>query len=349
MPLSIEDYRAAERSATQQLSLSHIMAFSTATFNIGGFPARIESERELPRYADWNCQGGSPALFEPDGFVPGLCLRTHFTADEAALINELCDKVVKITGRVGRAVRPVSNHMVQMGLFRIIEALSNAHGNRPLSIFEIGPGTGYLGALLGARGHQYAAMDNCEAYYLFQSHLLEEVAGGDFSEWARPGANGHSIARITHVPWWEFVNFFPTCPFKADVIVSNANLGEMHREALLFIRKVAPSILREGDIRMLLFTTVGEPRFSDLSTVERLLGEVGFIYVFRRNMHGFVLEGSTAPLRAPWLEVDVPLFNPSGDPRRLAPSQFLRMPRAQRPLDIDFAHAVLNWIPLLPE
>src|SRR5262249_16311114 len=152
-----------------------------------------------------------------------------------------------------------------------------------LSIFEIGPGSGYLGAMLVEQGHGYAAMDNTQALYLLQSRLLEETAPNEFSDWARPSANGRAIARVTHLPCWEFVRLGRSCPFKADVVISNANLGEMREDAVRFILAMAKRMLAGSDVGMLLFTSIGDPRGTSPSTLDGVLKETGFTQVFRRN------------------------------------------------------------------
>jgi hypothetical protein len=349
MPLTIEEYNRAEEDAVAGMSFSEIMAFSPGTFNLVGFPTYIKRDVELARYVDWNRDPGNQRYFERDIFFRSPSVRTIFTRDEAALINRLCDRAVAITGQAGRAVRPVCNPLAQMGLFRIVQALSTGFGRESLSIFEIGPGSGYLGAMLVEQGHRYTAMDNTQALYLLQSRLLEETAPNEFSDWARPGANGRSIARVTHLPWWEFVRLGRACPFKADIVISNANLGEMREDAVRFIMSMAKRLLADSDIRLLLFTSIGDPRGTDRQTLDAVLKENGFVQVFHRNFFGYSCDPSNLPAHVAWLEVEIPLFNPSGDEARLSAQEFLRLPRDQRPLDLDFTEMLEGWTPPVPE
>jgi hypothetical protein len=349
MPLTIEEYNRAEEDALIGLSFSEIMAFSPGTFNLVGFPTYIKRDIELARYVDWNRDRENQRYFEHDIFFRGPSVRTIFTPDEAALINRLCDRVVAITGRAGRAVRPVCNPLAQMGLFRIVQALAAAFGRPSLSILEIGPGSGYLGAMLVEQGHRYTAMDNTQALYLLQSRLLEEVVPDEFSEWGRPAANGRKVARVTHLPWWEFVGLARSCPFKIDIVISNANLGEMRVDAVMFVLAMAKRMLAGSEIQMLLFTSIGDPRLSRQETLDGVLKQTGFVQAFSRNFFGYTLDASLLPAQLAWLEVEIPLFNPSGDSRRLNAKEFMHLPRDQRPLDLDFTEVLENWKPPVPE
>ena len=70
-------------------------------------------------------------------------------------------------------------------MFRLVKAMSNFAGE-DLPVYEIGPGSGYLGALLVRSGHRYVATDIAEGFYLWQSRMLEAMADGDFCELAAP-------------------------------------------------------------------------------------------------------------------------------------------------------------------
>ena len=79
-------------------------------------------------------------------------------------------------------MRPIPTLLSRMSLFRAIMALQ-ANFDRPLSIFEIGPGNGYLGALLLRAGLRYIGFDNAQSLYLWQNRLFVECAGDEFLEW----------------------------------------------------------------------------------------------------------------------------------------------------------------------
>ncbi|MEI8342954.1 MAG: hypothetical protein WCH43_15635, partial [Verrucomicrobiota bacterium] len=146
--ISVEAYDAEERRFRTGLSFSEIMAFETTTFTNVGFPARVFDERELARYVDWNTSSLGYLYFQPDSLVVGPSVRTAFTDAERELIGTLTSRVADMTGlRYGRRMRPILSLLAQLGMFRLIMALIARSGHE-ISVFEVGPGNGYLGALL---------------------------------------------------------------------------------------------------------------------------------------------------------------------------------------------------------
>lgn len=91
-----------------------------------------------------------------------------------------------------------------MNIFRTIRSLCP---NKDTVIFEIGPGIGYLGALLGLAGYRYVATDVTQALYLYQSHLFETLFGSDFLEGAHIPRDEFDLdralldRRIVHMRW----------------------------------------------------------------------------------------------------------------------------------------------------
>ena len=54
----------------------------------------------------------------------------------------------------------------QLLLFRYI---NNLFPNKKLTLFELGPGSGFLTALLATAGHKVICMDNSQAFYIYQN------------------------------------------------------------------------------------------------------------------------------------------------------------------------------------
>jgi len=124
------------------------MAFAPATLTLMGFPAFVAREEKISRYVDWNNSTSNAQYFKPNHFVRGPSVDTAFTRSEAELVGRVSDRVAALTARhYGREMRPISTLLSQFGLFRAIMALQ-ARSNWPLRVFEVGPGTGYLGDLL---------------------------------------------------------------------------------------------------------------------------------------------------------------------------------------------------------
>lgn len=345
--LPVESYDAAEQEGKVALSFTEIMSFSPRTFSQFGFPDRVREERELARYADWNRDLGNQEYFKPGQFLKGPSVQTDYTLDEVEAMNRLRDQVVEVTEkRIGRAVRPLCGPFAQLGLFRILNALQQFYELPRLSVFEVGPGTGYLGGLLLNQGHSYASMDNAQALYLFQNRLFSHIAAGERAEWGHPDCAGYrKVARSTSIPWWEFVRLPQHCPFNVDVFVSNTNLCEMTVDAMRFVIRVAHRMLTESKLGMFLFTNIGHPAQSTYDTVHAEFERIGYSRVFQRQFYGYVPKGRLPPAAAVALERQIPLYNPSNRPERLSGGETTYLPDDQRPLDLDVTKFLEGWDP----
>lgn len=334
---SIDDYNAEEAVARCEASYVELQAFAPSTFAITNFPSIVTQERELARYVDWNNSASNAEYFKPNHFVRGPSVETAFTPAEAEIAGRVGDCVASLTAnRYGRAMRPISALLAQFGLFRAIMALQ-PRLDRPLGVFEVGPGNGYLGAMLVAAGLRYACMDNAQALYLWQNRLLAECAGDDFHEWVGGGRPADSSRhRVQHLPWWHYLRLRHDCPFKADVFVSNTNLGEMNHGALLYTARIARRMLEGSPLAAFMYTNIGDAKQNSLATVEGELANAGFVKVCGDLVQAFVPKGA-APHRAlTALDKTIPLYNPDGSGRRHGAREILRVSAATLPNDMDF-------------
>ena len=326
MPLSILEYDIAEQEAKNGLSFAELMAFAPATFEKLGFPHRVKDERELVRYADWNFDEGNREYFWPNHFFTGPAVETNYTHDEVELMNRVRDQAVEVTRKLGRAVRPLSGPFTQLGLFRVIQKLRESYEMQNIRVFEVGPGTGYLGAMLLNNGCPYGWMDNAQALYLWQARLLSHVGG-----------------QHVGTPWWQFIR---TSMTTADVVVSNTNLGEMTTIAMKVVVRRAYQMLADSKIGFFLFTNIGhvhDERHSNREAVHHELERVGFQQVFGNSFQGYVVRGKEVPEAAMSLRERIPLYNPSGREGIVSGTEAVRIPRDQEPLDLEFVRLLGVW------
>lgn len=317
--MTLDEYNAAELEARCGLSFAEIMAFAPRTFEELGFPHRVEDERELVRYADWNRDFENRYYFEPDHFFAGPAVRTIYTLDEVDAMNRVRDQAVEVTRKLGRAVRPVCGPFAQLGHFRVLASF----GLDGLRVFEVGPGTAYLGALLVNEAIDYYGFtDNAQALFLWQTRMMEEVGRRDVG-----------------VPWWRFARG-EGLP-QVDVVVSNSNLGEMTRDALRITAHRARAMLEGSRLGLFMFSSVGYPRHNPIEAVEGELRHAGFRKAFEKQFRGYVPNGHP-PTRE---DGDIPLFNPSGRPELLTGAQAVSVPADQRPLDLDVTKILEGWEP----
>ena len=224
MPLQLETYKANRDAELIKLCARAVQASSPVTFNSIGYPERIIDNSQIVWFADamHEDEGQPQAVFADDFYV---------TDEEAALVNEVADIVEELTEKqFGIRVRPWASLLFCLNMFRLVKAMSNFAGE-DLPVYEIGPGSGYLGALLVRSGHRYVATDIAEGFYLWQSRMLETMADGDFCELAEERVNGTIVdpgTKVVHVPWWIHGSYYRAkCPFNASLVVCDHAFGEM--------------------------------------------------------------------------------------------------------------------------
>ncbi len=147
-------------------------------------------------------------------------------------------------------------------LLRAINTLRHLRyifGDRRPAVLEVGPGSGYLGALLILEGYPYIATDVAEGFYLYQSQLWSSLANGGFVELACEDIKLSQINDLdpgtaAHVPWWRFFDLdYDKIAFGVEVVTCNHVLCEMHPRALLYLLKLAKHLIREGGSFRFLF------------------------------------------------------------------------------------------------
>lgn len=335
MPLGIAAYDDAERRAKQWLGFQEVLAFAPTAMAITGFPTNVDIERQIAAYMDWNDGDGGECLFT-DPFIPVRALETRFTAQEIDLGCRASDRAAEVSRTLcGRAMRPISGLIAMFGLLRILKAMQAAAGLKQISVFEVGPGNGFLGALLALTGDRYCSIDNAQAFYLWQSRLLEASAPGEFHDWAEHG-KPTADARIQHLPWWEYLGLRHGEPPHVDVFISNCNLQEMNRYALKYTTRIAARMVQGSPIGQFMFVAWGNPTHNTAELIEHELRRSGFERQLSRFCHSFGLTGTPGG-KFTHLDERIPLY---GDESSTVPTVELMakmgLDRASLPFDIDF-------------
>jgi len=216
--LTPEAYDAAEREAMKRLPNRVIEASRAVAFQAVGYPTRVSDVEELWRYAD---------------VMQETRLRLTFDAIGGLTEREF-ELLAQITGIVADLTETLCRHRVVPGasLMRAIPVYRAIKLHRPNggSVFELGPGSGYVGALLAADGYDYRSSDVAQAFFLWQMHLLRAI---------RPGIEEQQL------PWWDWMSL--TSPPAADVFTANHMLNEMHARALVYTVKTAKEMLGKAN------------------------------------------------------------------------------------------------------
>ena len=256
----IERYDAAERAGRARVPNRAIEAFQLEAFTRVGYPFRISSLDELWRYHD---------VMQEGRFERNLNLLGDVDLDEVRLCSRAAELINEFSNQAFGAGSPGRHALTRSLLqYRMIKR-HLTHQSRPWSIFEVGPGSGYLGLLLGLDGHTYFALEASQAFFIYQHELYSFAFGHEYADRLRLGTYG----RISHIPWWEFnaAGFaLPHC----DVATCNHALAEMHPNA---VRRLVRLLARTagGEIS-LLAETLGSTVLRSEATVLGLINEEGY-------------------------------------------------------------------------
>lgn len=214
----LERYAAAERTGRSRVPNRAIEAFGLEWWNVAGYPYRIESLDELWRYHDSMHEGRYKANLDLIGKI---------TSADADLCATAADVIYKFSASRFPFATPARDALTR-ALYQFLLLRDRLRTTSPpWTILEIGPGSGYLGLLLGLSGQQYRAVEAAQAFFTYQSELWRFAFGDGYSD----GLSGRESAQVSHVPWWTFneVGFaLPTL----DAATCNHALAEMHPGAV---------------------------------------------------------------------------------------------------------------------
>ena len=334
MKLDIEDYNSAEAQEIFQCGYSELAAFSTKTFDDHCFPTRILDERELFRYADMFV-GVDLNFLERGKFQSGSSTLSEYTIEEISLLTKISKGVELITeNSFSGPIQVYFNHLSAVGLFRVVQTISSFLG-RPLTIFEIGPGCGYTGVLLGMTGHNYISYDVTQAYYLWQNRLYAHFFQDEFVENAL--LEETELRRVSHIPWWHYMKFRENPPFEADLILSNSNLGEMHWLCLRYSLRLSEILLRRSDVGMLLYSSLGAQHINSKETVTEQLIASGFSQKLEKYVKGWTTSETKLPDEIMLtLQNGIPLYDPQKFGKTFEASDFIDFSVAKMPEEYRF-------------
>jgi hypothetical protein len=327
--LDVATYALEEARARAGLSNDHIRAFSTVTFTAHGYPASAESDAAIVRFVDTMQELNDP-------------VRHHelelYTPEEAEAVRRVNDVVLADTrSAFGRAIRPWMGPLSTMKLFRAIQAVAARMGRERLRVFEVGPGSGYLGALLLGQGHEYSSTDNAQGFYLWQSRLMRAMSHGSFVEGVLQESWPYGeAAQAVHVPWWHFVTFHRSQPPVADIVVCDHALGEMHPYALRYFAQIAQMMVAKSDVGLVAYASVGEPRFNSEEAVRLNFERVGFIRTINAKITLFSSSDQKVAKELQALGEEIPAFSPTGTKPRLKGQDFIPIRPEEAPPSYEF-------------
>jgi SAM-dependent methyltransferase len=267
--LTVKEYQAREEEAVAGLPNRVVEMVNPVVFASEGYPARVRSESELWKYLD-------------------VMHETRFERDFATLFGGgMTEPEFSLLRRAAQlandfSIQTFGRNLTSRGsllrALRVYGHIADIFGGSPARVFEIGPGSGYLGCLFIQNGWSYAASDIAQAFYLLQNRLWNCATGGKVKdlvedpEWDGTLSPGCPV----HLPWWEFYKLLDRQGPSVDVVTCNHALAEMHPNSLAFALRAARGMLRGEGIKAFVFEGWGFEKFIPRSTITEQFYKSGF-------------------------------------------------------------------------
>jgi len=232
--LSVAEYNRAEADAICELPNRIVEAFQPVVFQQLGYPSRVSRESELWKYIDVMHEGRFEADFS--NLLEGI------SPLEFSVLGRLTEQICRFSNsKFGYKAIAKASVLRSLNVLRHIKYL---FGDARPTVLEIGPGCGYLGAMLLLESYPYVATDVAQAFYLYQNHFWNFITEGKVIELARDsGSKGGLPApapgEVVHVPWWRFASLRPGDAPPFAVVTCNHTFCEMHPACLGFTLSIA--------------------------------------------------------------------------------------------------------------
>jgi hypothetical protein len=280
MELKISDYNKIEEKAISLLPNRVIEAFQPTEFYDSGYPTRVNSSDELWKYVDVMHE----KRFESNVLVGlGGGLTQEEFDDFKRLTQKIYDFTLNEFDKPFVARNSVSRSFI---IYRAIKAIYN--GYTP-TVFELGAGCGYLGALLISENWPYYSTDNAQAFYLYQNRLWNYFSNNELREILEfTSIPDEKKAKVVHIPWWNF--FLQDMPNSVDLITCNHMLAEMNPIALKYSVYRMRNLLTKSDSiesgppKLLMFEHWGGENTNTKENVFKELMNAGFRLIYHSSI-----------------------------------------------------------------
>lgn len=270
MYLSVEEYNKEEIVKKAELSNRFLQAFQPEIFEKLGFPSRINSNREVFRFIDSMHDGRLKWYYDEAEMQP--------TEIEFKKIKELCKDISNYTRRVyNKNVVVKAPLLSAMTTVRTIKALTDS-SNVP-TIFEIGGGSGIVGAMLHKEGYPYISTDITQAFYLTQNNLWEGLFPNKVEECFELPIVKKNKEKMYHIPYWNLWNL-RNSDLEADIIVANHCLAEMHEFSLRFYLAYGRQLLRNSKYKLLVAQAPGSLVYKNMEFLMRTFYRMGYVLLY---------------------------------------------------------------------
>lgn len=311
--LGVDEYNTAEIKGMKSLPVRSIACCKPKAFIEYSFPTRVHALNELPRYVD-SMHGGRFQYYYKT--FMGL------TADELVLFKTINKILIKLSRKMyGASVVSKSSLLRSIHDLRHIKAMFPEGG----TILEIGPGDGFLSALLVMNGYSYIGTDITQPFYILQNHLLNIVTGGKLIELATIDMSFSDINKIepgqaVHIPWWKYVVANPKCNTQVDCVIANEVLEEMHQDSLVYNLLFWKQMLSGSNNNVALYAHGYGAPLVPVWVINKRLTDYGYVCAYYDSFFVWTLSANRCSknclilpydVRIPQGDFDVETFNSS--------------------------------------
>ncbi len=274
--LDLDDYKKKESFAKDLIPNQLIKIFSPITFENLGYPLQIDKYEQIIKYFD-EMHDNKMQYFDE-----------NFKIDEKHSL--LIHKITEIINKekiLKKKVFPVTAPLSVLKTLKIIESIKNS---RNLNIFEIGNGSGYLGAFLIFNKFKYASTDCSMPFYLWQDFLYNVVARSASRKFIQMAKRKEKIFNeqnsVYHIPWWEFIQLYESTPI-IDILIADHCLGEMDSTFLMYLGKLLRSSkesFKKDGYPIIISASPGNVHINSMKKIIDIFAEFNF---FHFNYKGF--------------------------------------------------------------
>lgn len=279
--LSVENYNNLERGASNNLPNYLLQAFVPDLFNKFNYSSSIDSENCLWKYIDTMQE----FRFEDNLKILGKFLTQEELDVAQWLIESISEYTKKAFNLPSAARNSITRSLISYRYIKQLKSQNNIQGG----VLEVGPGCGYLGALLGKSGFNYASTDISQGFYLYQNHIMTTLFGDKFSEGAYLNTCDYDFnsKKLHHIPWWHYADLNFNLP-DVSIVVVNHVLAEMHPNALRFFLSRLINKFKSGDQSNPIYIFVegfGNETFTSSSEIVKLFHSMGVKIIENRAFY----------------------------------------------------------------
>ena len=229
--ISIQNYEDYQISAIKKFAPYVVREFLPLTFHDVQFQANIQDLSELWKFTD------SQQEFR---FHENLkLLNGGLTKDEFELFRRATQTIVDFSSSMNKPVFGRNALTRSFISLRAIHGIAKSMNKqlKDIKILEIGPGSGYLGLILGLMdvGVKYWSLEVTQSLYLYQNHIWRRALGDKVFEYldvTNPPSQNQE--EFVHIPWWTWANYNSKIP-NVDILVINHAVNEISPKGFMHL------------------------------------------------------------------------------------------------------------------